>query len=95
MTKRRTAAMVVILAAVALVGCARSTPLWLKRGGPPRVVVTIPALDSFVRNVGGEHVGIVCLCTAKGPHLIQLPRAAGVSSFTPRALAARRRARTY
>ncbi|HEY7156870.1 MAG TPA: metal ABC transporter substrate-binding protein [Gemmataceae bacterium] len=68
MTKRRTAAMVVILAVFALAGCARSTPLWLKRGGPPRVVVTIPALDSFVRNVGGEHVGIVCLCTATGPH---------------------------
>ncbi len=72
MTKRCAAAVGVILAALVLgsglPGCARSTPLWQKRGGPPRVVVTIPALDSFVRNVGGEHVGIVCLCTTKGPH---------------------------
>ncbi len=46
----------------------RSTPAWLGRGGPPHVVVTIPALDNFVRNVGGDHVGVVCLCTNKGPH---------------------------
>jgi zinc transport system substrate-binding protein len=72
MTKRRMAAVVGILAAIVLgsgfSGCARSTPLWQKRGGPPRVVVTIPALDSFVRNVGGDHVALVCLCTTKGPH---------------------------
>lgn len=72
MIKRCAAVVVVVLAAIVLgsglSGCARSTPLWLKRGGPPRVVVTIPALDSFVRNVGGEHVGLVCLCTTKGPH---------------------------
>ncbi|HEY7423138.1 MAG TPA: metal ABC transporter substrate-binding protein, partial [Gemmataceae bacterium] len=72
MTKRRTMETVVVLAAVVLgsgwLGCARSTPLWQNRGGPPRVVVTIPALDSFVRNVGGDHIGLVCLCTTKGPH---------------------------
>jgi zinc transport system substrate-binding protein len=53
-----------------LPGCSKSTPVWQNRGAPdgPRVVVTIPALDSFVRNVGGERVGIICLCTSKGPH---------------------------
>ncbi len=64
-----------LVAAIALVaglaGCTRSTPLWSKRGGPPRVVVTIPALDNFVRKVGGKHVGIVCLCTTQGPHHYQ------------------------
>ena len=52
-------------------GCSRSTPVWRDRKGPPRVVVTIPALDNFVRNVGGDHVGVVCLCTAQGPHHYQ------------------------
>jgi ABC-type Zn uptake system ZnuABC Zn-binding protein ZnuA len=31
-------------------------------------VVTIAPLDSFVRNVGGEHVSVMCLCTTRGPH---------------------------
>lgn len=57
----------IVLAGV-LAGCARSTNAWEGRGGPPRVVVTIPALDSFVRNIGGEHVGVICLCTTRGPH---------------------------
>jgi zinc transport system substrate-binding protein len=71
MMRRRATEALVIAAALVLgsvAGCARSTPAWQNRGGPPRVVVTIPALDNFVRNVGGEHVGIVCLCTDKGPH---------------------------
>jgi|GEM_PF-201694 zinc transport system substrate-binding protein len=54
-----------------LLGCTRSAPAWRNRGGPPRVVVTIPPLDNFVRNVGGDHVGIVCLCTTQGPHHYQ------------------------
>lgn len=71
MMRRRAREALVIAAALVLggvAGCARSTPAWQNRGGPPRVVVTIPALDNFVRNVGGDHVGIVCLCTDKGPH---------------------------
>jgi zinc transport system substrate-binding protein len=75
MTKRRMAGMVLILAAMALASvlpsCSRSTSVWRERKGPPRVVVTIPALDNFVRNVGGEHVGVVCLCTTQGPHHYQ------------------------
>jgi zinc transport system substrate-binding protein len=75
MTRRRILEMFVVGTAVALassfLGCQRSTPVWRDRGGPPRVVVTIPALDNFVRNVGGDHVGVVCLCTTQGPHHYQ------------------------
>ncbi len=74
MTKRHMAGTFLVVAAVALTsilpGCSRSTPVWRDRG-TPRVVVTIPALDNFVRNVGGEHVGVVCLCTTQGPHHYQ------------------------
>jgi ABC-type Zn uptake system ZnuABC Zn-binding protein ZnuA len=64
--------MFLIVAAMAScwLGCSRSTTVWRDRGSP-RVVVTIPALDNFVRNVGGEHVGVVCLCTTQGPHHYQ------------------------
>jgi ABC-type Zn uptake system ZnuABC Zn-binding protein ZnuA len=72
MTKRFARSALVVVAAAVLAsgmpGCSRSTPAWQNRGGPPRVVVTIPALDSFVRNVGGKRVGVICLCTTKGPH---------------------------
>ncbi len=75
MTKRRKTGMFRIVATIALascwLGCSRSTPVWSGRQGPPRVVVTIPALDNFVRSVGGDHVGVVCLCTAQGPHHYQ------------------------
>jgi ABC-type Zn uptake system ZnuABC Zn-binding protein ZnuA len=72
MTKRRTASAALILSALALAlnlsGCTRSTPAWQNHAGSPRVVVTIPALDNFVRNVGGDHVAVICLCTTTGPH---------------------------
>lgn len=75
MTKRCMAGMFLVAAALALAsglaGCMRSTPAWRDRGGPPRVVVTIPPLGNFVRNIGGEHVGVVCLCTTEGPHHYQ------------------------
>jgi zinc transport system substrate-binding protein len=69
--QRGIAAFAVVALMTLITGCSRSTPLWRNRGGPPRVVVTIPALDNFVRNVGGDHVGIVCLCTTQGPHHYQ------------------------
>jgi ABC-type Zn uptake system ZnuABC Zn-binding protein ZnuA len=31
-------------------------------------VVTFPPLYSFVKSVGGDDVGVLCLCTAVGPH---------------------------
>jgi ABC-type Zn uptake system ZnuABC Zn-binding protein ZnuA len=75
MTRRHMAGTFLFVAAMALAsalsGCTRSTTAWRNRGGPPRVVVTIPALDNFVRNVGGDHVGVVCLCTTQGPHHYQ------------------------
>lgn len=77
MEKRSRARVYLTVAAMAMVliagflGCTRSTSVWNNRGGPPRVVVTIPALDNFVRNVGGDHVAIVCLCTNQGPHHYQ------------------------
>jgi zinc transport system substrate-binding protein len=75
MAKRGVARFGLIVTAMVLVsglsGCTRSTPVWDSRGGPPRVVVTIPALDNFVKNVGGDHVAVVCLCTVQGPHQYQ------------------------
>jgi len=75
MTRRHRAGAFLFVATMVLAsgvpGCTRSTTAWQNRGGPPRVVVTIPALDNFVRNVGGDHVGVVCLCTTQGPHHYQ------------------------
>jgi zinc transport system substrate-binding protein len=75
MRKQRGTSVFVFVAALALAsslpGCSRSTRDWEKHGGSPRVVVTIPALDNFVRKVGGDRVGIVCLCTTEGPHHYQ------------------------
>lgn len=75
MAKRRMMGACLVVAAMALAsalpGCARSTPVWNNRKGRPRVVVTVPALNDFVRNVGGDRVGIVCLCTTQGPHHYQ------------------------
>jgi zinc transport system substrate-binding protein len=62
--------LIVAALAVSLPGCSRSTSVWRERGSP-HVVVTIPALDNFVRNIGGDHVGVVCLCTTQGPHHYQ------------------------
>jgi zinc transport system substrate-binding protein len=55
-------------AALALSGCSTVKDPWADKSGPPRVVVSFPPLVSFVKNVGGEHVGIINLCTATGPH---------------------------
>jgi zinc transport system substrate-binding protein len=54
--------------AAGVLGCAKAKPPWEGLGGPPRVLVTIPPLYSFVKSVGGDHVGVLCLCTATGPH---------------------------
>ncbi len=75
MQKRPTAALVMgtvlALAFFALIfglqGCSRPSTIWGNCPGK-RVVVTIPALDNFVRNVGGDHICIHCLCTTEGPH---------------------------
>jgi zinc transport system substrate-binding protein len=52
----------------ALPGCSKAPSPWEGVGGPPRIVVSIPPLYSFVKQVGGDHVGVICLCTQTGPH---------------------------
>lgn len=49
-------------------GCAKHGDVWEGKGGPPRVVVSFAPLYSFVKSVGGDHVGVVCLATDTGPH---------------------------
>jgi ABC-type Zn uptake system ZnuABC Zn-binding protein ZnuA len=59
-----------ILAAAVLLplSCGGSQDPWQGLPGPPRVVATFPPLACFVQNVGGDHVGVLSLCTAQGPH---------------------------
>ena len=54
-----------------LSGCSSQPDPWEKQPGPPRVVVSIPPLYSFVKQVGGDKVGVLCLCTQTGPHHYQ------------------------
>lgn len=68
MTSRRLAWFGLTL--VALTGCGRPPSPW-KEGVPVRVVVTIPPLVSFVKNVAGDHADVRCLCAEKGPHSYQ------------------------
>jgi ABC-type Zn uptake system ZnuABC Zn-binding protein ZnuA len=49
-------------------GCSKHADVWEGKGGPPRVVVSFAPLDSFVKAVGGDHVGVICLATTTGPH---------------------------
>jgi ABC-type Zn uptake system ZnuABC Zn-binding protein ZnuA len=49
-------------------GCSNAVDPWKDAAGPPRVVVTIAPLYSFVKAVGGDRVGVKCLCLDKGPH---------------------------
>jgi ABC-type Zn uptake system ZnuABC Zn-binding protein ZnuA len=58
-----------LVLAAALAGCTPAPDPWAKvPGGPPRVLVTIPALASFVDNVAGDKAAVVSLCTNQGPH---------------------------
>ena len=52
-------------------GCSSHPDVWKDLGGPPRVVVTFAPLASWVKAIGGEHVGVICLCTTQGPHEYQ------------------------
>lgn len=56
------------LMAIASPGCGTSGDPWSGETAPVRVVVTIPALESMVRAVGGERVAVRSLCTREGPH---------------------------
>jgi ABC-type Zn uptake system ZnuABC Zn-binding protein ZnuA len=56
-----------VVGALGVAGCSRAPSVWTENK-PVRVVVTIPPLESFVRNVAGSHAEVKCLCTVKGPH---------------------------
>ncbi len=56
------------LAGVIVAGCGTVQDPWAGKGGPPRILTTIAPIDCFVRNVAGEHAGILCLCKTTGPH---------------------------
>jgi len=56
------------LSAVLLSGCHKAPDPWEGLGGPPRVVVSFAPLYSFVKSVGGDHVGVRCVCREKDPH---------------------------
>src|SRR5262245_51606633 len=61
----------VLLAVVAFTssGCGEAVNPWGGEKGRKRVVVTIPALASFVKAVGGEDdVAVKSLCMNTGPH---------------------------
>jgi zinc transport system substrate-binding protein len=50
-------------------GCNKADNVWEKvPGGPTKVLVTIPPLYSFAKNVGGEDAAVLCLLGAQGPH---------------------------
>jgi ABC-type Zn uptake system ZnuABC Zn-binding protein ZnuA len=70
MTTRRALSLVVLAVLVPMVlllGCGQTSSPW-PAGVPVRVVVTIPPLESFVKNVAGPHAAVRCLCTGTGPH---------------------------
>jgi ABC-type Zn uptake system ZnuABC Zn-binding protein ZnuA len=54
--------------ALLLSGCSKANDPWEGKGGPPRVVVSFPPLYSFVKSIGGDHVGVFCLCVTEDPH---------------------------
>ena len=60
--------MLAAAAALAWVGCGSVKDGWEDKAGPPRVVASFPPIACFVENVGGDHVGLICLCTGTGPH---------------------------
>jgi ABC-type Zn uptake system ZnuABC Zn-binding protein ZnuA len=71
MTRRKLFLVLPLLAVVSalwFVGCARVTDPWQDEAGPPRVVVTIAPLYSFVKAVGEKRVGVKWVCQNKGPH---------------------------
>jgi ABC-type Zn uptake system ZnuABC Zn-binding protein ZnuA len=55
-------------AALAWVGCGSVKDGWEDKPGPPRVLASFPPIACFVENVGGDHAGLICLCTGTGPH---------------------------
>ncbi|MFQ3593955.1 MAG: metal ABC transporter substrate-binding protein [Gemmataceae bacterium] len=61
-------ALCLALLTVPICGCGTMTNPWEGETAPKRVIVTIPALASFVYAVGGDQVAVKCLCLEHGPH---------------------------
>ncbi len=52
-----------------LPGCGKATDPWKDvPGGPKRVLVTIPPLYCFAKNVAGDDAAVLCLLGSHGPH---------------------------
>jgi zinc transport system substrate-binding protein len=52
-----------------LAGCSKADNPWDNvPGGPTKVLVTIPPLYSFAKNVGRDDAAVLCLLGSKGPH---------------------------
>ena len=50
-------------------GCSKAPDPWKDvPGGPTKVLVTIPPLYCFAKNVAGEDAAVLCLLGSKGPH---------------------------
>ena len=47
-----------------MVSCGPGANPWDGQPGPPRVVVSFAPLECFVRNVGGDNVGVLSICSA-------------------------------
>src|SRR5262249_11171760 len=73
--KKRVPLLCVAFPLILLSGCGSPSNPWEGHAGPPRVVASFPPIASWTRAVGGEHVGVLSLCTTVGPHDYQ---------FTPR-----------
>jgi ABC-type Zn uptake system ZnuABC Zn-binding protein ZnuA len=55
-------------AGICMPGCSSMEDPWKGVGGSPKVLVTFPPLYSMVKQVGGDGVAVLCLCTTTGPH---------------------------
>jgi ABC-type Zn uptake system ZnuABC Zn-binding protein ZnuA len=68
MIRRALGGLLVLAGLAGLAGCGRMPDAWEGLAGPPRVVVTIAPVYSFVKAVAGGRAGVICLCQDKGPH---------------------------
>jgi ABC-type Zn uptake system ZnuABC Zn-binding protein ZnuA len=69
MTAIKKPGVLLILFGATLCGCSKATDPWKDvPGGPTRVLVTIPPLYCFAKNVAGEDAAVLCLLGPHGPH---------------------------
>jgi zinc transport system substrate-binding protein len=64
-----TYAFALILAVAFYAGCRKQEDPWKEvPGGPTKVLVTIPPLYCFAKNVAGDDAAVLCLLGTQGPH---------------------------